>query len=208
MPFPSAIRRPATSTRSKWGQVGKGRRIATSGASRTRRGSTNVAARRGIRTSFRLEGEEHRRRTVIATTSPRAGAKVPNTRCILDPATVYRAELSCSLAWLRSIRPWWGLDERRCAVPGFVHADRTREYLDREYGDPEVVNHARITNKPVRTVRAAASRSSSFVTCPCRDLRAVSTFLLSDRSPDPASPPSRSIRPREIAIRSSSVSRV
>lgn len=110
---------------------GEARRAATDRPSRRRRRSTNVTVRGERKTDFRLEGEEQRRRTVIATTSPRASAKVPDTRCILDPGTVYRAELSCSLAWLRSIRPWWGPHERRCAAPGFVHAERTREHLDR-----------------------------------------------------------------------------
>lgn len=101
------------------------------------------------------EGEKQRRRTVIATTSPRASAKVPGKWDILDPATVYCAELSCSLAWLRSIghggaftdndAPCWDSCMRSAPESTWI-------------GDPEVVNYAKITDKPVRSVLANRSK--------------------------------------------------
>ena len=106
----------------------------------SKRGGTKVAVRGGRRTIVRLEGEKQRRRTVIATTSPRAGAKVPGTRNILDPGTVYCAESSCSLAWLRSIghggaftdndAPCWDSCTRSAPESTWI-------------GDPEVVNYAK-----------------------------------------------------------------
>lgn len=119
------------------------------------------SVRRERRTIVHLEKEKQRRRTVIATTSPRAGAKVPNWRNILDPGTVYCAELPCSLAWLRSMGRGGAFryNDASCWDSCMRSAPESTWICD-----PEVVNQAKITDKPVRSVRAAVSRSYLFDT--------------------------------------------